>query len=246
MELIDTHAHLVEIEPICDAIQKAVSLGVKQIVAVGMDLTSNRKTLALARRFPGVVLPAIGYHPWSIRENEIEPTLAQVNQYLGQCVALGEVGLDYKVKIKKPVQIGVFKRVLDLAAKQNKPVIVHARFSHERTHRMVAEAGIAKAVFHWYSGPLDVLDRLLADGYHISATPALAYSPPHQAAIKRTPLDRILLETDSPVTYQGKISEPADLLTTLHQVSDLKKIPVKEVATVTNENAHGFFDLGKA
>jgi len=72
-----------------------------------------------------------------------------------------------------------------------------------------------------------VLDRLLADGYHISATPALAYSPPHQAAIKRTPLDRILLETDSPVTYQGKISEPADLLTTLHQVSDLKKNPRK-------------------
>ena len=246
MELIDTHAHLVEIEPVCDAIQRAVSLGVKQIVAVGMDLTSNRKTLALARSFAGVVLPAIGYHPWSIRENEIEPTLAHVDQYLGQCIALGEVGLDYKVKIKKPVQIGVFKRVLDLAATQDKPVIVHARYSHERSHRMVAEAGIVRAVFHWYSGPLDVLDRLLADGYHISATPALAYSPPHQAAIKRTPLDRILLETDSPVAYQGRVSEPADLLTTLHQVSELKKIPAKDVAAVTTENAHGFFSVEKA
>lgn len=246
MELIDTHVHLAEIETANDAVPRAVSLGIKQIVAVGMDLTSNRKTLALARRFAGVVLPAIGYHPWSIRENEIEPTLTQVDQYLGQCVALGEVGLDYKVKIKKPVQIEVFKRVLDLAAKQNKPVIVHARYSHERSHRMVAEAGIVRAVFHWYSGPLDVLDRLLADGYYISATPALAYSPPHQAAIKRTPLDRILLETDSPVAYQGKISEPADLLTTLHQVSDLKKIPATEVAAVTNGNGHAFFDVGKA
>ena len=98
MELIDTHVHLAEIETVDDAVQRAISLGVKQIVAVGMDLTSNRKTLIPARRFAGVVLPAIGYHPWSIWENEIEPALAQVDQYLGLCVALGEVGLDYKVK----------------------------------------------------------------------------------------------------------------------------------------------------
>jgi TatD DNase family protein len=67
---------------------------------------------------------------------------------------------------------------------------------------------LSKPRFHWYSGPLEVLEEILADGYFISATPALAYSPPHQAAVQAAPLSRILIETDAPVEYQVRRRSP--------------------------------------
>jgi TatD DNase family protein len=100
-----------------------------------------------------------------------------------------------------------------------------------------------KAVFHWYSGALDILDRILADGFWVSATPALTYSPPHRAAITRAPLERILIETDSPVKYGDKVSEPADLRVTLRELSLLKNVSEDELALITTENARRFFDI---
>ncbi len=108
---------------------------------------------------------------------------------------------------------------------------------------MTGEAGIERAVFHWYSGPTDVLKGILDKGYFISATPALAYSPLHQEAMKIAPLDQILIETDSPVVYQGKKSEPADLVITLHELSRIKNIPPEEVARITTANTEHFYRM---
>ena len=102
---------------------------------------------------------------------------------------------------------------------------------------------IKHAVFHWYSGPVDLLDEILSMGYFISATPALVYSPPHQEAIKRAPLDRILLETDTPVRYQGKESRPKDVYITLGEVARLKRLEPYRVAIQTTANAFQFFRI---
>ena len=80
-------------------------------------------------------------------------------------------------------------------------------------------------------------------GYFISATPALAYSPPHQEAIKRSPLERILLETDTPVSYQGKESKPKDVWITLEEVARLKGLDPMMVAKQTTANASQFFQI---
>jgi TatD DNase family protein len=234
--MIDGHAHLDEIEDIDLALTRAKEAGVQQILGVGMDVGSNLKILRLAARFPEVVLPAIGYHPWSITAENIDENLAFIEEHLEACVALGEVGLDYGAKTKKRVQKEVFSSLLEIASKRHKPVIVHSRYSHQRTYTMVREAGIERAVFHWYSGPLEVLAGIIASGYYVSATPALAYSPPHREAIEQAPLDRILIETDSPVVYQGKRSEPADLALTLRELCRIKAIDPGEAARVTVEN----------
>ncbi|MCJ7773401.1 MAG: TatD family hydrolase [Desulfobacterales bacterium] len=241
MDLIDSHAHLNEMDHIVEVIQRARLAGVNRIVAVGMDMDSNVRTLQIAKEFPGVVFSAIGYHPWSIRPDEIDNTLAFINDNLKHCCALGEVGLDYKVKIKKAIQQEVFSKVLKMACIHNKPAIIHSRYSYERTHHLVRGSGIEKAVFHWYSGPLDVLDRIIKDGHYISATPALAYSAHHQAAIANAPLDRILIETDCPVPYKGKASQPGDLVNTLKALSSLKNEPMDVVGNVTAQNPMKFF-----
>ena len=242
-ELIDGHAHLNEIDDIEGALERAAAAGVARIVAVGMDIASNLRVLEIAASYPGLVLPSVGFHPWSISTEPIEATVAFVRPHLQSCTALGEVGLDYKAKVKKAVQWGVFARVLDLAAEFEKPVIVHARFSHQRCHRMVSAAKIKKAVFHWYSGPLDLLEKIITDGYFVSCTPALAYSEHHQTAIRHAPLERILIETDCPVEYRGKVSEPADVLTTLTHLSRIKDLPIEEAARITTANARAFFNI---
>ncbi len=243
MPMIDGHAHLNEIEDIDGVIVRAKAAGVGRVIAVGMETESNRATLELARRFPHMVLPAVGYHPWSITADGIDENLAFVRENLASCIALGEVGIDYKAKVKKPVQWDVYGRLLETALEADKPVIIHCRFSHARAFDMTIAAGIGRAVFHWYSGPEEILKKILDAGYFISTTPALAYSPPHRAAAAFSPLNRILVETDSPVEYGGRASEPADLVTTIHELAKIKNVPFEEAARITEENTRKFYGI---
>jgi TatD DNase family protein len=241
--LIDGHAHLEELEDLSESLQEAKTAGVRGIIGVGMNIESNKKVLHIAEENQGYVYPALGYHPWEVREEEVEANLSFIRDHLTEGLALGEVGLDYKIKVKKELQWRVFGELLDIALESDKPVIIHCRYSHRRAFEMVRERKIMRAVFHWFSGPLPLLDEILEAGYFISATPALAYSPPHQAAIKQAPVEKILLETDTPVSYQGKESRPKDVRVTLKEVSRLKGLDPLVVSGQTSENASRVFKI---
>jgi len=241
--LIDVHAHLDELVDLTESLQEAKTAGVHGIVAVGMGVDSNRKVLQIAQANPGYVYPALGYHPWEINEEEVEANLSFIRDHVEEGVALGEIGLDYKIKVKKELQWRVFGELLDVALESDRPVIVHSRFSHRRAFEMVRERKIKRAVFHWYSGPVDHLDRILSMGYFISATPALVYSPPHREAIQRAPIERILLETDTPVSYQGREARPKDVRVSLEEVAKLKRLEPSLVAMQTTANASQLFQI---
>jgi TatD DNase family protein len=244
LPVIDTHAHLDELPDPETAIKEAKAGGVLGIVAVGQDITSNQKTLGIASLYPGFVFPAVGYHPWRLQPDHDEDTLAYIDQHLKHCVALGEVGLDYKAKTKKKIQKAIFQDLLAIAKRHDKPVIVHCRYVHETAYRMVKEAGIKKAIFHWYSGPLDLIPRIADDGYYMSATPALLYNPYHAKAIKAVPLPNLLLETDAPVHYQELAARPLHVQVTLREVAKVKGISAAEIAEQTTRNAKACFGLG--
>jgi TatD DNase family protein len=241
--VIDTHVHLDEFPDPDKVIQEAREANVVALVAVGMDLVSNKKILELARRYPGFVYPAIGYHPWKITVSGVRDNLRFIQEHLDQVVALGEIGLDFKVPVEKELQYLVFKDLLDLAWKIKKPVIIHSRLAHEETYELVRKNDLTQAIFHWYSGPLEVLKNLLLQGYSISATPALAYSPMHQEAVAVTPLKQILLETDSPVRYQGVEARPAQVIQSLTELARIKRMEKETVASRTTQNARDFFGI---
>jgi TatD DNase family protein len=243
LPLVDSHAHLEELDDLLNSLQEAKAAGVCGIIAVGMDIQSNRKVLKIAADNPQLVYPALGYHPWQIKEEEVGANLSFIQDHIGEGVALGEIGLDYKIRIKKELQGKVFERLLDIALESNKPVIIHCRYSHLRAFESVKKKRIKHAVFHWYSGPVDLLDEILSMGYFISATPALVYSPPHQEAIKRAPLDRILLETDTPVSYRGRKIRNKDVYITLGEVAKLKRLEPDKIAMQTVANASQFFQI---
>jgi TatD DNase family protein len=241
--LVDCHAHLEQLDDLPKSLQEAKEAGVCGVIGVGMDVESNERVLQIAEAHPCYIYPALGYHPWQIKEEEVEANLSFIRGHVEECVALGEIGLDYKIKVKKDLQWRVLEELLNIALESNKPMILHCRYSHQRTFEMVKEKEIEKAVFHWYSGSLALLDKILSRGYSISATPALAYSPPHREAIERAPMERILLETDTPVSYQGKEAKPKDVLVSLEEVARLKRLDRSDVAKQTTVNASRFFGI---
>lgn len=248
-QLVDTHAHLDELEELERVMEKAKERGVRAIIAMGSDSKSNEKVLELAERFKTYIFPALGLHPWSLAENalEVKWALHFIEENIAQAVAIGEIGLDYQkklvTKISKGRQREVLAQALELARKYDKPVSVHSRYAWRECFNSVKESGVKKAVFHWYTGPINVLREILTQGYLASATPALSYHEEHRRAVKEIPLERLVLETDSPVSYRGHQAEPADVAWTLELVAELKRENLEMVAQATTENARTLFQL---
>ncbi|MEM2251489.1 MAG: TatD family hydrolase [Candidatus Hadarchaeales archaeon] len=242
MRLVDCHAHLAELLNLDQELEKAKEVGVRAIVAVGTDKTSNEIVGRISEKYQGYVFPALGLHPWNLG-NDIEKEVRSIEKHIEECIALGEVGLDFKYQTPRELQTKAFSLILDLASRYDKPIIVHSRWAWREAFEMVRDVGIKRAVFHWYSGPLDVMREILAEGYYISATPAVEFSEAHKRAIRETPLERLLLETDSPVKYRGVPSGPQDITKTLEGVARLKEVEKAKVAEITTENATEFFNI---
>jgi TatD DNase family protein len=251
--LVDSHLHLDEIEDVERAIYEAKQVGVVALIAVGQDYESNLKVLELSEKHKAFVYPALGLHPWSLGDMDnaqVALNLRLVEENIERTVAIGEIGLDYHKKVKavagKERQKEVLKAMLELARRGDKPVSVHSRYAWRDGFDLVKEAGVSKAVFHWYTGFSSVLREIIAEGYFISATPAAEYHDEHKRAIKETPLENLLLETDCPVTYGRETryeSRPSDIIRALGAVAQLKGLARGVVAEQTTRNAISLFGL---
>jgi TatD DNase family protein len=248
--LVDAHTHLEEIENLNDALARAESAGILAVVTVGSDYASCRRALEISGAYGRtMVYPALGIHPWSIKVDEVDATLRFIEENMNRAVAVGEIGLDYWLKGASKdashvrLQQDVFGKLLALSKKHEKPAIIHARGSWDDCLRLATESGVEKAVFHWYSGSPDTLRQILDQGYFISATPAAGYSKNHEKAVFDAPLASLLLETDAPVEYKGKRSEPSDVVATMEAVARTKGESTQRVATITTQNALKFFSL---
>jgi len=241
--VIDTHAHFEELADPQAAVEEARKEGVLAVIAVGQDIPSNEKALEMAADNPGFIFPAVGYHPWRIAPEKDEETLNYIDKNLTKCVALGEVGLDYKAKTKKKVQKALFLKLVALAKKHDKPIILHCRYSHKTAFDMVKEAGLKKVIFHWFSGPVELIPEIASAGYYMSASPALLSNPYHAKIIREVPLSRLLLETDAPVRYGDLTARPVHVQLTLKEAAQVKGKSPADIADETTRNARAVFGL---
>lgn len=252
--LIDTHAHLEEIENLEQVVSEAKQAGIIAIIAVGSDYESNQKVLTLAQVYKDFVYPALGLHPWSLKDADIDRDLEFIEANIHTAIGIGEIGLDYDKRVRaraeKELQKHVLRQLLRIGKTYNKPVLIHSRYAWRDSLSLVEEAQLEKVVFHWYTGTSSVLREIIGQGYFVSATPAVEYHEEHRRAVKGIPLERLLLETDSPVTYQrGSSSEyearPAHILRVLKGVSQLTGVDEAQIAEVTTDNALKLFGLIK-
>jgi TatD DNase family protein len=252
-KLIDTHAHLDELQDLGSTLEGAREAGVVAIVAVGSNQQSNVETLRISQQHRHFVYPALGLHPWELANLgplQIDDNLRFIEQNINSAVAVGEIGLDYDKRVlrvaSKELQQEVLGRLLNIARKYAKPAIIHSRYAWKDALSLVQDVGIEKAVFHWFTGFSSVLKDIIDGGYFVSATPAAEYHEEHRRAVKEAPLQKLLLETDCPVTYGREAryeSRPIDVLRGLKAVSQLKGVDEATVAEQTTRNAIEFFSF---
>jgi TatD DNase family protein len=248
-KVIDTHCHLDEVDDVDKVIEKSQEAGVVALIACGLDYASNNVVLELAQKYKSYVYAAIGVYPWTIPEASasLDREVQFIEDNIDNAVCVGEVGLDYKKDLVKQAgkdqQKEVFAAMIDIAVKHDVPLSIHSRYAWKDCLSLVAGAGATKAVFHWYTGPSSVLRGIVDGGYHISVCLAAEYHYEHKRAVKETTLAQLLLETDTPVYYQGHRAMPADSVRVLAAVAELKELGLAEVADKTTANAKALFSI---
>lgn len=256
MQIIDTHAHIDQLEDLPGALTRAHEAGVTDIVAVSVDLGSMQKVLGIAQQYQQPrIHGCLGIHPGMIKPEEQQAAFDFMRANVKQARAIGETGLDYwykwvrKDEIERRKQKDSFQFHLDLGREFDLPVIVHSRGAWRDALGMAIESKARRVLFHWYSGPLDIMEQILSAGFYVSTSPSVAYSPESQRAMTQAPLERILIETDSPVTYReagGSFqAEPRDVQRTWKALAKLKNLDEGQVLAAVNANAQAFFGIMK-
>lgn len=256
MTIIDTHAHLDHLENLDQALKNAVEAGVEAIVAVSMDFNSCRKNLEIKKktRQPRIAL-GMGMHPSEANRQDVGACLDLIRANAKELSAVGEIGLDFwykwvrKDEAKKSEQREVFRAFLELAKELDLPAVIHSRGAWRECLETAQSVGVRKAVFHWYSGPVDVLSDIIKAGYFVSTTPSVAYSPQSREAITNAPIEQTLIETDCPVhfkdpeTAEEYHAQPRDVARTLKAYCALKQIDEDKALAILNKNAREFFGI---
>ncbi len=252
--IIDTHAHIDQLEDLPGALERAHEAGVSDIIAVSVDLGSMEKVLSIAGQYQKPKIhPALGVHPGMVKAETQQMALDFMRANLSQARAVGETGLDYwykwvrKDEIERQQQKDSFAVHLELAQEFDLPIVIHSRGAWQDCLSMTLASGVKRALFHWYSGPVDILDQIISAGFYVSTSVSVAYSPESRQAMGHAPLDRILVETDAPVTYRDGetkfMAEPKDVIRTWKALAQLKNLDEQEVLTVVNANAKAFFGI---
>lgn len=216
--MIDAHIHLEQYssESIEQLLRELPSLGIEALVAVSMNLDSCLRTQKLAATYPGVVRSAYGFHPEQPLPQEGE--LAALLEWIGSqspedYMAVGEIGLPYYSRAKALQRgdswdmapyIQLLDELLQLAARLDKPVILHAVYEDALLAcDLLEKHGIQQAHFHWFKGPDEAIDRMIKNGYYISFTPDIVYESEIQELARRYPVELVMAETDGPWPFEG-------------------------------------------
>ena len=255
MEFIDTHSHLYD-EAFAGeedlALQRAVDAGVTRLIFPDIDSQSRSSMFAFADRFPENIFPCLGLHPTSVDANW-EAEMLEVEKHMGRkIIAIGEIGIDcYWSKEFLEQQKEVFRIQLEMASKLDLPVIIHSRESTELIINILKELKHLnlKGVFHAYSGSKETYRELERLGqWYIGIGGVLTYKKASIAeTVKEIPLEKILLETDSPyltpVPFRGKRNESSYIPYIAEKLSELTGRSIQEIADVTTENAQKLFKI---
>ena len=236
MRLFDSHCHLHEfLDSRIEEFTRDIT-----IVAVSDDYPSSRRTVELASRFNNVI-PCVGIHPWSV-DKVPQDEFRNVEKLVENARCIGEVGLDRRfVKETYDKQREVFEAFLRLAREYDLPVNVHAPDAWRDVFNLLLKYDIDRAVIHWYTGPLDLIDDIEAAGYFISINAAIKIQEKSKRVAKEAPLKMLLVESDGPYEYRGLQLEPPMIREAIGIIAELRGSTFDAVAEAIAENFRRVF-----
>ena len=255
MHFIDTHTHLYD-EAFAgeedQTVTRAVEAGVTKMILPDIDSQTREAMLDLAGRHEGTLFPCIGLHPTSVDAGWQDEMLLVEKHLDRKIYAIGEIGMDcYWSKEFIREQEEVLRIQLETAARMSLPVIIHSRESTELIINILKDTSHLglRGVFHAFSGSVETFRELQKTGdWYIGIGGVLTYKKASIAeTVKQIPLERILLETDSPyltpVPFRGKRNESSYIPHIAGRLAELQGTTLEEVAHATTENAQKLFGI---
>lgn len=251
----DSHAHI-HMEPLSGDMEGVISRAdencVRRIVTIGCGLEDSLLAQKAAETHDRVLFAA-GVHPHDSEKIDIVDATKSFHEIFThpKCIAIGEIGLDYFYDLSpRDVQQNVFRHFLQLAKEYKKPVVIHNRDSAEDCVRILNDEVRGRdrnGIIHCFSGDVDLLRWALDNGFYISYAGPVTYSKSDdlRATLEYVPLDRLLVETDSPylspMPFRGKTNEPANTVYNALEISIIKSVNLYEFAVQLEKNFNTLF-----
>lgn len=246
---VDTHCHLFlldrEPQPL---LEEARAAGVGTVICVGIDPETSRRSLELAESFRGVFATA-GMHPHTASAMD-HAAGAQIEELLGspRVVAVGETGLDfYRMRSPREDQEASLRLHVAMAREADLPLVVHVRDAWPEVLRVLREGSAERVVLHCFSGDARIARECAARGYHLSFAGNLTYprNGHLREAAAAVPLDRLLVETDSPFLapqpLRGRDNTPANVVHVIEELARVRGERAEDVRDATTANARRAF-----
>ena len=255
MQFIDTHSHLYDEAFASEedlAVERALEASVSKIILPDIDSSTRVQMFDLSQRHPANLFPCLGLHPTSINEGWKEEMEKMEDFTDRKIAAIGEIGIDcYWSKEFIDQQKEAFTIQLQMAHERNLPVIIHSRESTEIILDILKKCRNLdlRGVFHAYSGSKETFREIQKLGnWYIGIGGVLTFKKASIAeTVKDIPLERIVLETDSPyltpVPFRGKRNESAYIPHIAKRLSEIKSCEIEEIAATTTSNAETLFDI---
>ena len=257
MRVFDTHAHYDSGAFNADRMEVLASMPEQDVALIlnpGCELDSSRTAVALSQQFP-FVYAAVGVHPSDCGDWE-DSWLEELRALAAheKVKAIGEIGLDYYWKANPPreFQQQDFRKQMELARELNLPVIIHDREAHQDCLSIVREYPDVRGVYHCYSGSLEDAKVLVKLGWMLSFTGVVTYKNARKSleVLEWLPMDRIMIETDSPYLtpepFRGKRNDSGKVHLVAETIARVKGMEAEEVARITLENGKRFFNIKEA
>ena len=251
---IDTHCHL-NFEKFKDdykeVIQNAFDQNVQKIIIVGSNFDTSKRAVEISKEYPSHIFASVGLHPIHVFDEKFDARFEKLGNEK-EVIAIGETGLDYfRLEGDLEWQRERFRTHIRAARETKKPLVIHTRAAAADTIAIMrAEcAGEAGGVMHCFTETWEVANAALDLGFHISFSGIVTFKNAVELkeVARRVPLDRMLIETDSPylapVPFRGKRNQPAWVRYVGEAVAQLRGVPVDAIARATSENFFRLFRI---
>ncbi|MBQ9853557.1 MAG: TatD family hydrolase [Bacilli bacterium] len=249
--MIDTHCHIScdDYDDINSLILKLVNAGIKKVIVNGYDMKSNLEVLSLVNKYD-IVYGALGFHPNDLDSfNDEDITFLEDHINDDKIVAIGEIGLDYHYDgYDKNKQIYAFKKQLDIAKKNKKPIIVHSRDAIQDTYDILSGYSLTGSI-HAFSGSVEMAKQFVNLGYYLGVGGVVTYKNGRKLreVLECIDLEYILLETDSPYLtpepYRGTKNDSSYIPLIASKIAEIKECSFEYVVEITTKNASSLFDF---
>lgn len=254
--IVDSHCHLnyPELYPDIDGVlARALENDIRYCLSINTRLSEIETLKTITETYPHVFC-TVGVHPHDAKDHSTEDLMAQLAHHAAhpKVVGLGETGLDYYYDTSpRDQQIESFEIHLAASTELNLPVVIHTRSADEDTLASLNKYPDATGVFHCFTGSMELAKEALDRGYLISFSGIITFKTAEELreVVRFTPLDRMLVETDSPflapIPHRGQSNQPAWTRIVAEKVAELKGISLEEVAHATTENFFNLFSKAK-